>query len=307
MASKKGKLPLAPIDPLHLSEQTIETLHDPAYWRKCCPFLTCFRDSAAEAALAEAAEAALVAANLAAAAAVSEAAAAAAVLLAGAVAQPIEVVVAVNEAAAATAALAACEVAAAAATVAAIELTASLKARLRDFGFFKLTADKLRLDSEVVAALGRGALRLIELGHSPSALLAYDEVWSLSAAANALLVPITGNVPNGDFFTFVVAPGRHEFAGPHRDKPAAGDGPPSFRAPDQSPGFVTAWLALTPATPESSCLTFLPACDDPVYRVAGDALREVRVPRAPEPCCARSALRPPLCRLCRARRPGETS
>lgn len=111
----------------------------------------------------------------------------------------------------------------------------------------------------------------------PPPLCSYDEAWALSAEVNAYLGPLTGNAPTGDFFTFVVCPGRHEFSGPHRDKPAAGGDAPSFREADGAPGFVTAWLALTPATPESSCLSFVPACDDAGYRTPGDSLLEVSV------------------------------
>lgn len=316
---KKAEITIPP-DPLHLSEQTIETLHDPAYWRACCPFLTCERDSAADAALAAAAAAierdcvaeaaavaAAAAAKLEAAAAVTAAAAAFVAVAAspGVAMHPATLVEATAAVSAATAAaslaavasvtaavatpedspVAAAEpavaIAAAAAAVAVSEAAAAaaaaaLRGRLATFGFFKLPASTLGLDATTVAALGRGALRLIELGHSPSALLAYDEVWALSAAVNATLAPLTGNAPTGDYYTFVVAPGRHEFAGPHRDKPAAGGEPPSFRGPGRAPGFVTAWLALTPATPESSCLSFVPACDDAGYLTPGDALQEVR-------------------------------
>ena len=37
--------------------------------------------------------------------------------------------------------------------------------------------------------------------------------------------------------------------------------------------YVTAWVALTPATPESSCLYFVPAGGDAGYAEAGDALQ----------------------------------
>jgi hypothetical protein len=209
---------VAVLDPLHLTEQTIETLHLAAYWRACCPYLTCFRDSAAERRCEVSTEAIPTFDS-----------------------EPL---------------------------TGAVDL---LKANLNTRGYFKLSSEQLAINPAVIEALGRGALRLLELGHSPSALLAFDEAWSVSAAVNTLLSTVTGNFATGDYYTFVVSPGRHEFAGPHRDKPAAGGESPSFRI-DGSPGYVTAWLALTAASPETSCLYFVPASDDPGYRTPGDSL-----------------------------------
>jgi hypothetical protein len=53
---------------------------------------------------------------------------------------------------------------------------------------------------------------------------------------------------------------------PHRDRPATG--PDSFRE-DGTPRYLTAWVALTDATPETSCLYVLPAPQDEGYYASG--------------------------------------
>lgn len=62
---------------------------------------------------------------------------------------------------------------------------------------------------------------------------------------------------------------------PHRDRQPA-DVPASF-GPGGEPRFATAWLPLTDASPDNSCLYFIPAAHDPGYRLGdgaeGDALQ----------------------------------
>ncbi len=101
----------------------------------------------------------------------------------------------------------------------------------------------------------------------------YAESWAVGAALAPLLCRSTGNVSSGDTVAFLVAPGRHLFSGPHRDKPLAGV--ESFRGGSGGPPmFCTAWLALSAAPPEASCLYFVPAEKDVGYEGPGDAVRE---------------------------------
>ena len=50
---------------------------------------------------------------------------------------------------------------------------------------------------------------------------------------------------------------------PHRDRPMFSEA--SFRS-DGSAKYTTTWIALTDATPETSCLYCVPACDDSYYK-----------------------------------------
>jgi hypothetical protein len=101
----------------------------------------------------------------------------------------------------------------------------------------------------------------VELGHTASAINSYDEAWELAEYITPLLRKATGNAPLGDWFSFHVTAARPSgFVGPHRDKPMAAA--ETFRE-DGSPMYATVWVALSDATPESSCLYFIPKGDDP--------------------------------------------
>jgi len=133
---------------------------------------------------------------------------------------------------------------------------------LNNKGFFRIAADATGVDPLTLSKLERGIHRLVSLGHAPSAITLYDEAWELGADLSHMLTSGTGNTPSGDTVAFLVAPGRHIFSGPHRDKPRASSG--SFRE-DGAPMFVTAWVALSAAPSTASCLYFLPADKDPGY------------------------------------------
>jgi hypothetical protein len=77
----------------------------------------------------------------------------------------------------------------------------------------------------------------------------------------------TGNPPNFDMLALLVDPAEG-VAGftPHRDRQPA-DVPGSFRS-DGSPKYSTVWLALRDATPENSCLYFIPRSADPGFVVS---------------------------------------
>lgn len=80
-----------------------------------------------------------------------------------------------------------------------------------------------------------------------------------------------GLVPIPDFAFFHVSSGQRGW-GPHRDRPTMPRLPP-----DNFPAYLTLWLALTPATPESSCIYVVPADMDPLYGGADCRTRRARV------------------------------
>jgi hypothetical protein len=249
-------------DPLHLSHQTIEELLDPAYWAQLCPWLTVAsspppQPSPAVPVLALAVAAAVLAADPSGSEVLLPLALAAATLAAPALVLP-----AVTAAAAALAA----------AALASAALSAAARSEsLIQRGFFRLSAAEAALPAGLVGSLERGVLRLVSLGHAPSAISIYSEAWQVAHCLGSQLSQATGNVSSGDTVAFLVTPSSHVFTGPHRDKPLAGAA--SFRATG-APLYTTAWVALSPATPDASCLYFVPADRDAGYRHPGDALAE---------------------------------
>ena len=146
-------------------------------------------------------------------------------------------------------------------------------------GFFKVHAADVKCDQGMLSRLETGVHKLVSLGHAPNAIMIYDEAWLVGENFRELLERSTGNVASGDCVAFLVKPGFHVFKGPHRDKPNGGDS--SFRQDmdvygsknsPEMPMYTTAWLALSSATAEQSCLYFLPADKDPGYRAQGDAI-----------------------------------
>eukprot|EP00004_Rigifila_ramosa_P006993 TRINITY_DN1790_c0_g1_i2.p1 TRINITY_DN1790_c0_g1~~TRINITY_DN1790_c0_g1_i2.p1 ORF type:complete len:359 (+),score=97.48 TRINITY_DN1790_c0_g1_i2:54-1079(+) len=137
---------------------------------------------------------------------------------------------------------------------------AELRERLVQRGFFRLAAPALAdvVPPTLVARLAEGVAQLLEA--------------------------VSGNEPLGDWFTFFVhhtpaAPGSKPAPAatgsgwaPHRDRPASDSA--SFRS-DGTPKYTTVWIALSDATPESSCLYVLPREADPGYDSSGDALAGV--------------------------------
>ena len=170
---------------------------------------------------------------------------------------------------------------------------ASRRSALSVRGFFHVGAAEIGISHTILNALYVSIPLLVALGHEPSAIYMYDEAWACGDALAALCMRASGNPPSGDAVAFLVAPQRHLFSGPHRDKPLAGTS--SFR-PDGAPMFVTAWLALSNTPPASSCLYFLPADRDPGYTAPGDAIREaLTTPTAwpriqAQPCAAGDVL-----------------
>jgi hypothetical protein len=110
-----------------------------------------------------------------------------------------------------------------------------------------------------LTSLARGVEGLLRAGWPASFVLVYDEAWALIAALGALVEAATGNRPNLDALAWYVDPKKGDAGfSPHRDRQPPGDtAAATFRA-DGSPMYATAWLALTDATPDNSCLYVVP-------------------------------------------------
>ena len=145
---------------------------------------------------------------------------------------------------------------------------ASLKARMRDEGFF--TLEDLPWPPALVRSLRVGVRRLLKRGWPATLLLVYDEAWVMAHQISALMAAVSGGCANSlDTLAWSVTPslGQTGFA-PHRDRQPA-DVPASFRA-DGTPRYATCWVALSHATTDNSCLYLVPRARDPGYDAGDD-------------------------------------
>jgi len=131
-------------------------------------------------------------------------------------------------------------------------------------------ADALPAVRALLARLSEGVTALVAAGLPPLLVLAFDEAWWVQAAVHAhVRAALPGHaVALNDWAVFHVPPAGAEggaAAGwpPHRDRPST-PGAASLNAAG-APRYVTCWLPLTPATPETSCLHFLPVGADPGF------------------------------------------
>ena len=135
------------------------------------------------------------------------------------------------------------------------------------------------------------ALRLQEAGLPSAFACVYDEYWRLFHGLEPLLAGVLGPqyliVPDG-LWLFHVPPdatglGQWTAVGPHRDS----IGPDAHLQRTGTPGILNIWIALTDATPLSSCIYVLPASLDTAYADGRDEtvdavpLQHVRAVPAP--------------------------
>ncbi|KAH8064399.1 hypothetical protein JL722_1265 [Aureococcus anophagefferens] len=131
-----------------------------------------------------------------------------------------------------------------------------------------------------VAALGDAVVALGEAGWPPIYVLVYDEAWVLRGRLAHTLRGAADLAVNFDFAAFHVKAGGNAqtlAAGwaPHRDRDDAahvGGAVADGFAADGAPRCATAWVALSDATPATSCLYCVPRARDPGY-AAGDGGR----------------------------------
>ena len=140
------------------------------------------------------------------------------------------------------------------------------KARFRQEGYTTLTT----VGKHLAESLARAAVRLQECGWPASFMIIYDEAFALSACVDKQMLALTGkNANNGDMLAWFIDPNKNEAGfSPHRDRQP--ENPPASFSTDAKTGekiplYSTAWVALTNATPENSCLYVVPAQHDPGY------------------------------------------
>lgn len=137
---------------------------------------------------------------------------------------------------------------------------------LKERGYFKIPSQCVQtaVDIHHLQFTEATVTKLVEWGESPHEIMMRDEPWLLNQVISPVVSEVTGGlVPRHEWLAFY----RHRdyskggFSDAHRDLPDAG--PSSFV--DGMPRYVTVWVSLSRATPQNSCLYFLPACDDPFY------------------------------------------
>ena len=137
---------------------------------------------------------------------------------------------------------------------------------LATHGFARLTAAQLwgaealpALRTTLLSKLSDGIDALLAAGLPPLFILAFDEAWQVQDAIGALLgSELPRHVPLQDWAVFnVPSDGSSSGWPPHRDRPSR-SGAESLDAKCALPLYVTCWVPLTPATPETSTLYFLP-------------------------------------------------
>lgn len=133
---------------------------------------------------------------------------------------------------------------------------------LQDRGFFEAG----EVADDMAARLAGAVRRLVALGWEASAILAYDETWEAGGRCEAIVAATTTSTQlNFDVLAWHITAGEAGFS-PHRDRQPPR---PAETFVAGSPKYATAWIALTEASPRSSCLYVVPADLDPGY-VNGD-------------------------------------
>mmetsp|Transcript_8340 Transcript_8340/g.16127 ORF Transcript_8340/g.16127 Transcript_8340/m.16127 type:complete len:401 (+) Transcript_8340:136-1338(+) len=120
-----------------------------------------------------------------------------------------------------------------------------------------------------------GIKKLHALGFPASFILLFDVTWDIAAISRELFQKpcLETNEFQFDILAWHIT---GEGFSPHRDRQPE-DVPSSFQGDDAR--FVTSWIALSPATPQNSCLYVIPKEHDPGY-MTGDTEEEDPLRRA---------------------------
>ena len=149
------------------------------------------------------------------------------------------------------------------------DVAADARERILRDGYTKIHAASLPWKTIAHRELALACVRLMRHGWNPSFLLMYDEAWAVAHELSEVVLNATGNRLNFDALCWHVDPyddlgdDEHTAFSPHRDR-QPDDLPSTFRA-DGSAMYTTAWVALTDAAPENSCLYVIPRRRDPGY------------------------------------------
>ena len=147
-----------------------------------------------------------------------------------------------------------------------------LQARLLEDGYVLVDSfkDNQRFD-DLTRKLREGITMLHSQSIPATFILLWDETWEFARFAKKILKDSTHslNCFNFDVLAWYIDP-REDLAGfsPHRDRQPE-DTKCSFHT-DGQPKYVTLWTALSPATPENSCLYIIPKQYDPGYLVGDE-------------------------------------
>eukprot|EP01102_Stenamoeba_stenopodia_P016387 TRINITY_DN5728_c0_g1_i1.p1 TRINITY_DN5728_c0_g1~~TRINITY_DN5728_c0_g1_i1.p1 ORF type:complete len:352 (-),score=50.40 TRINITY_DN5728_c0_g1_i1:340-1320(-) len=139
--------------------------------------------------------------------------------------------------------------------------TQSLRESMLTEGYFQLDNE----DINWVCSLKKiesAILTLREQGWHPLWIIVYDEVWLIAYQIFELLRRLVNKnlIFNRDFFAWFIDNESSEGGWePHRDRHSM-----TFTNKSE-PNYATVWIAITPATPENSCIYLLPATHDPSY------------------------------------------
>ena len=139
--------------------------------------------------------------------------------------------------------------------------------RLREQGF--ATVDQ-KLPKALIEKLRRGMEQLHQRNLPATFILLFDEAWQLARLSRQLLSNSTleSNEFQFDILAWYIDAADGRGFSPHRDRQP--DEPARSFASTGDAMFVTHWIALTAATPASSCLYVIPKAHDPGY-TTGDA------------------------------------
>ena len=152
----------------------------------------------------------------------------------------------------------------------------NVRTRLIQEGFAALAPEKLHFSVDV-AKLATGIHQLQSYGWPATAICIFDEVWAMGYEASQLMKLATGNTQTIDTLSFFVDPQINTGFSAHRDRQPedwlARGLPKEISSTFRENGtarYSTMWVALTDATPDNSCLHYIPATADPGY-YGGDA------------------------------------
>lgn len=139
-------------------------------------------------------------------------------------------------------------------------------------GYCQLAPGKvipLKDPHHLVENLRRGIESLKSEGWPASFIFLYDEAWVLAGRMANLMRRVSGNEISFDALAWHVDQDRGEGGfSPHRDR-QPDDATSTFRA-DGMAKYTTAWVALTDANPDNSCLYVIPKAHDPGYEAGDD-------------------------------------
>jgi hypothetical protein len=131
--------------------------------------------------------------------------------------------------------------------------------RLRNRGYALI--DQQLYSNRSLEQLREGIAKLNENGLPASFILLFDVTWDVAAVSRELFKTacLESNEFQYDILAWHIT---NEGFSPHRDRQPE-DATASFVGDDAK--FVTHWIALTPATPQNSCLYVIPKDHDPGY------------------------------------------